>query len=109
MLLILGILVLIPVIAVASGTVLTPPVTVTENTGPVFTATDTGVGSAIVGLVGNTAGAVGIFVKSTSPTNRAITVMGQATGPSSIGVVGQTFSTDTNNPSIGAPEPPKQR
>lgn len=94
-------LLLVPVVTSAAGTVLSPPVSITQHTGPVLTVTDTGAGAAIVGSVGTTAGAVGIFGKSTNTTNRAIGIMGEVSGPSSTGVIGETFSADTNHSSIG--------
>jgi hypothetical protein len=86
-------------------TVVNPNTTVSytaNTTGAVVGATQNGTGDAMEGIVGNSAGAIGILGFATDLVHPEVALEGLAWGPSSVGLYGQGLKNpDTTHPTVG--------
>ena len=73
-----------------------------STSGSVIEGENDGSGVAVNGIVGTTAGSIGMLGFATSLTNADLAMEGLAWGPSSVGLYGQGLhNTDTTHPTIG--------
>ena len=73
-----------------------------NTTGPVVQGIQNGTGDGMEGIVGNSAGAIGILGFATDLVHPEVALEGLAWGPSSVGLYGQGLkNTDTTHPTVG--------